>query len=205
MWQSGKKADYCDVTLYRTAQSEPHLDFRLFEEPERIVTDSYTGKQHAVQGLQMDTQYCKDHSSAVLAPYCSQANLSPVFKGDIAYVSLKDEDKPKTTLNVPALVTGGRLNLAPGWLSATGCGLPAEAGNIDPKNGSSFPFAPGTATACTVSLSASAAHALLDAAFNPDGEIIPASLKCTRTDKQRACIGIMADSNNVNLPPPDAI
>ncbi len=205
MWQNGKKMDYCDVTLYRSNQTEPHLDFRLSEEAKRIVTDSYTGKQHEVQGLKMDVQYCKENSSPILAAYCDRANLSPVYKGDIAYVSLKNEAKPSTTLNMAALVTGGRLNLAPGWLSATGCGFPDNAGKIDPKNGSSFPFASGNASSCTAIISGAAVKVNLNVTFNADGEIIPQSVKCTKADSQSACAGVVVDPNNVNFPPPNAI
>ncbi len=205
MWQNGKKMDYCDVILYRSAQTEPHLDFRLYEEPKRIVIDTYTGKQHQVRGLKMDTQYCKEQASPVFAAYCDQANLTPVFKGDIAYVSVKDEDKPRTTLNVATLITGGRLNLAPGWLSAIGCGLPDEAKIIDPKKGSSFPFAPGNASSCTATVSSATVQVVLNVGFSAEGEIMPKSVTCTKVGNESVCAGVVVDPNNINLPPPDGI
>ena len=203
MWANGKLQDHCDVVMYTTANQEPHLNFRLTLEKMRTVTDSYTGKQQQVQGLAMDVQFCKENSSPALVPYCSQANLAPVLQGDIAYVSLSDKDKPKTSLNLAALVVGTRLNLAPGWLSAKGCGLPTNAGNIDPKKGSSFAFKP-TELSCHATVTGPNQSAVLQLVFDSEGNLIPAKLQCTTSNKQ-ACEGVVVDPNNVNLPPPSAI
>ncbi len=206
MWKDGKQLPYCDVVMYNSSDQNSHLNFRLYEEKLRTVTDSYTGLQQQVQGLTMDVQFCKANSSQNMVPYCTQANLTPVYSGDIAYVSLSDADKPKTTLNLAALVVGGRLNLAPGWLSAIGCGLPSDAGKIDPKNGSSFPFKPGTQTACSVTLNGGgkASNVKLSVSFDSSGEIIPNKVHCIKGNQQN-CAGVAADPNNVNFPPPSAI
>lgn len=208
MWQNGNKQDNCDVVLYTTADNGgPHLNFRLSEESMRSVTDAYTGKSQQVQGLTTDVNYCKENSSPTMITYCDQANLSPVYKGDIAYVSLSDGEKPKTTLNVAALVTGVNLNLAPGWTSGAGCGLPAAAGKIDPKNGSSFALAPGAENACQVNLTGDPTKnqaANLTVLFNPDGTVTPSSVTCTKAN-QAVCVGVVVTPNGINLPPPDGI
>ncbi len=204
-WNNGLKQDYCDVVMYNTASSDSHLNFRLTEEPLRQVVDAYTGLNQQVQGLTMDVNFCQQNSSANMVAYCAAANLSPVYTGDISYVSLSDADKPKTTLNIAALVTGSRLNLAPGWLTAKGCGLPAVAGKIDPKNGSSFPFSPGSMSSCQVNLAANNIAVVLALTFDKQGEVIPASFTCTNTITKQACVGALATPNNVNLPPPNAI
>lgn len=203
-WKEGNQQEYCDVILYTTEKSEPHLNFRLREEPKRVVTDTYTGIEHEVRGLETDIQYCQNHSSPELKAYCTQANLSPIYQGDIAYISLPDAQKPKTTLNTAALVVGGRINLAPSWTSAQGCGLPINAHKIDPKKGSSFPLKPGAGTACKVTLTGGTVEVFLSISFDTNGNIIPNKVHCEKSDKQH-CSGVFADAHNINLPPANAI
>lgn len=204
MWQNGQKKDYCDVIMYSSANNDTHLNYRLSEEPKRSVTDSYTGIKHDVQGLMMNPDYCKNNSSDKLKSLCGQENLSPVFTGENAYVSLKDKEKPNTTLNLAALPSGLHLNLAPGWLSATGCGLPPEAGKIDPKNGSSFELKPGkNQTVCPVLLSSSINHANFNIKFS-NGVIDPTESKCTKNNTQR-CLNVLFTPNNINVATPGDI
>lgn len=205
MWKEGKPQDYCDVIMYTTAENDQHLNFRLTLEKMRIVTDSYTGISHQVQGLATDVVYCQKNSSPSLAPYCAQANLAPVLQGDIAYVSLSDNEKPKTSLNLAALVVGTRLNLAPGWQSASGCGLPESASKIDPTKGSSFPFNPAQSI-CEATVSAGANQSVhLQLSFDNEGNLNTQNFHCTKTSNQQSCINVALDMHDVNLPIPSAI
>jgi hypothetical protein len=206
LWRDGVKQDHCDVAFYAANDEMSHLNFRLTEENKRSVVDAYTGKTQQVQGLQMDVSYCKQQSSGDMVSVCDRANLSPILTGEIAYVSLSDAEKPKTTLNVPALIKGGNLNLAPGWVSAKGCGLPASASQLDPSTGSFFPLQPGPATTCAMALSGGTpgVNVLLEVSFIPNGNIDAASVTCTKDD-ERPCMGVYVDPNNINLPMPDTI
>jgi len=204
MWQNGKKMD-CDVEMFTTADTQPKLVFRVSEEPLRTVTDSYTGKSQQVQGLKLDNAYCKQNSTGTLQRYCDQANLSAIDTGETAYISLDKKDRPKTNLNLAKLSGGvGNINLAPGWDSISGCGIPANANpNRKPA---SYPLTPDAQNNCQVVLTSTGAigvTAFFNIQFDNTGNV---SGTCNvGSVNGRPCKNVSFKDIYVNVPDPKGI
>jgi hypothetical protein len=103
-WSDGSKTTSCDVILYSKKDNSFFVKYRLGVET-KDVTDIYTGLPEKVDSLTIpDPLYCANNSSPTLvaAGKCT-GNLSFPTTGDESYASLTDAEKPRVTLNIPAL------------------------------------------------------------------------------------------------------
>ena len=125
-WDNGTQKAECEVRLYSTADESRYITF-LLKELTYDVTDNYTAKSHAVQGLSgvyavrfptdspPDNAYCMTTSTdadLVSKGFC-RANLSAGTL-NLAYVGVSDSGcvgksddgtcgRPLVNLNVPSL------------------------------------------------------------------------------------------------------
>jgi hypothetical protein len=103
-WDNGSPTATCDVIAYSKSDSSLKVAYRIGVET-KSVTDLYTGLAQQVRSLTIpDSSYCANNSSpALVAAGKCDGNLSFPTAGDEWYASLSNADRPRMTLNIPAL------------------------------------------------------------------------------------------------------